>query len=772
MLTEPEQGLDGEIILPGEEPRADDIEAQERARRLEAFIGALTAEAKRRRDARSGVEQRWLDDIRNFHGIYDPETEEKFVKSETSRVFVNMTAPKTEAYEARIFDLLFPTDERNWAIGPTPVPELTDQAKAAADDVLRAKQAADGHQMAMMEANKVGNAEMAAEQEKQMRVAEQAENAALARQEELQLQMREAQRRAKMMEDKIADHLAYCVYPVEARDAIADACRIGMGVLKGPVLGEKPKTRWSKGASGRYELQTYESEQPSTHRVDPWLFYPDPDVKKLSDSNGFYELHPMNRSQLRKLAKRKDVNKAVVRELLELEPDSADSPSFLSDLHSITGQNQGRINEKYMVWEYTGPIEAEELKLLAEAMWEKDPEQPDRDAWLDDIDPLMELSVRVLFCQGKALSFALHPLDSQRPMYKAFTIREDETSPFGYGIPWIMRHPQAIINGAFRMMMDNSGLGAGPQLLVNKEAVEPQDGNWTVKPRKVWFFKPSQVQGVKPLEAISIDTHQQELTGIIQLAAQVIDETTSMPQIAQGEQGAGVTKTAQGMALLLNSANVGFRRVVKNWDDNITTPLISDLYDWEMQFGKDEAIKGDYDVVARGASVLLVREMQAQNLMFIAATFGDHPVYGPRIKHDALLANLFRALMIDASEVTLTETEFKAKQAEMAQGQQPDPRIVVAEIERELKTQEFDLRDREMQAKVAIAEADRDAKLMLGRMTYEHLMTRLAEEMNMNLTELEAKLAEANAKVASSERLMAAEIAMQQETGKSAGGSV
>jgi hypothetical protein len=763
------KGLTGEVFLPGEQTPDEQRTEVARDAKLSAFVDSLHEEARKRRAGRGGVEQRWLEDIRQFHGQYDHDTVRKLDEAKRSKVFINLTGPKTEAYEARLFDLLFPTDERNWGISPTPVPELSQAGKRIADELVKAKELADGQQAAMLQAQQQGNQPAAEQAEKEMRVAEEQENALMVRQEELHLTMQQAAEQAHMMEDRIADHLATCIYPVEARDVIQDACRIGLGVIKGPILGEKPKMKWQQGANGRFELVPREDQQPGVWRVDPWLFFPDPDVKRLSDSQGFYELHPMNKSQLRALAKRPTFRKEAIRELLNSEPDSSDGPLYLSDLHTITGQNDGRLRHRYMVWEYTGPVEGDMLQLLAEAFWEEETEGENE--WTKEIDPLEEVNVRVWFCDGKVLSFALHPLDSQRPLYKAFTIREDETSPFGYGIPWMMRHPQSVLNGAYRMMMDNASLGTGPQIVVNKDAVEPEDGTWELKPRKVWTFKGASVtNNIDPFRTFDIPAHQKELTELVMLASQTIDEVTSMPQIAQGEQGAGVTKTAQGMALLLNSANVTFRRVVKNWDDSITTPVVSDLYDWEMQFGKDEAVKGDYDVVARGASVLLVREMQSQNLMFIATAFGDHPVYGQHLKHNELLKSIFRALMINAEEITLTETEVKEAQA----GKQPqeDPKLTIAKIEQQTKMAELAFLEQKLQGDLAIAEMNADADKMVARMNYEGKMQEVANKTNLETTRMEADLAKANATEASKERVVAAEIAMQQQTGVSSGGTV
>ena len=37
------------------------------------------------------------------------------------------------------------------------------------------------------------------------------------------------------------------------------------------------------------------------------------------------------------------------------------------------------------------------------------------------------------------------------------------------------------------MMMDNSGLSVGPQIVIDKDQVKPQDGNYSIKAQKVWL---------------------------------------------------------------------------------------------------------------------------------------------------------------------------------------------------------------------------------------------------------------------------------------------
>ena len=92
--------------------------------RLNVFASRLSRIASEQSGKRNEIETRWLKDLRQYHGEYDPEDESSLKRSGGSKIFVNITRNKTNAAEARLQDMLFPTDDRNWGISPTPVPQL------------------------------------------------------------------------------------------------------------------------------------------------------------------------------------------------------------------------------------------------------------------------------------------------------------------------------------------------------------------------------------------------------------------------------------------------------------------------------------------------------------------------------------------------------------------------------------------------------------------------------------------------------------------------
>ena len=96
---------------------------------LAVIIGRLQIEADDRVAMRRNVELRWLEDTRQHQGNYQEKITKDLQNDKKSTLFINETRPKTNSCDARLSDMLFPTDDKNWGVGPTPVPELTNQAK-------------------------------------------------------------------------------------------------------------------------------------------------------------------------------------------------------------------------------------------------------------------------------------------------------------------------------------------------------------------------------------------------------------------------------------------------------------------------------------------------------------------------------------------------------------------------------------------------------------------------------------------------------------------
>ena len=119
---------------------------RKKAEKLQSFGSSLGGQRDEwiRSRGSYGVDKRWIEDEDQYNGKDNinkaasqmmtsveqgyPVTTQG-AKPHRSTVFIGMTRQKTNAAEARLADILLPTDDRNWGIQPTPDPELMGMSK-------------------------------------------------------------------------------------------------------------------------------------------------------------------------------------------------------------------------------------------------------------------------------------------------------------------------------------------------------------------------------------------------------------------------------------------------------------------------------------------------------------------------------------------------------------------------------------------------------------------------------------------------------------------
>ena len=110
---------------------------EQQAHKLDSLGTRLIAEFHEAKMKRGETEKRWLQDIRQYRGQYDPE-EEKAMAKGRSRAFVRKTRVKVKTIDSRVADLLFPAgSEKNWEIDSTPVPSVSKETLAKIQAVLK-----------------------------------------------------------------------------------------------------------------------------------------------------------------------------------------------------------------------------------------------------------------------------------------------------------------------------------------------------------------------------------------------------------------------------------------------------------------------------------------------------------------------------------------------------------------------------------------------------------------------------------------------------------
>lgn len=637
------------------------------------------------------IEERWLKDLRQYHGEYDTATLERIRGNKGSEVFTNLTRPKTNAAEARLAEMLLPTDDRNFAVGPTPVADLPAG--------LSAQPFSTPNGMAFR--------------------SPQDPRRPMSWREAMEIRQAKARDAAEAMEAEIDDQLVEADYHAKAREAIHDACVLGTGILKGPTVWGRTRKRWMKGADGAQRLLLEEDIRPGVRRVSPWDFFPDMAARRIEDAEFVFERRYVSKRRLRELARDEGLGYLAeeIREIVREAPrEYCRTTAYLQELRQISGLTGIPDDANYELWEYTGPVDAKTLVACG--------------CPVEGDDPLQETVATVEFVGDRVIRANLLPLESGETDYSVFCYEEDDATVFGYGVPYLIRNPQAVLNAAWRMMMDNSAFAVKPMVVIDRKAVAPADGDPTLTPGKLFYKNDPSVPINQAFFAFSIPSHQVELAAIFQMAGVLIDQESALPMLAQGEK-AHAPDTASGMSMLMNAANTQIRRIVKRFDDDVTKPLIGRFYDWNMQYSERQELKGDFEVKARGSSALLVKETQQQGLMQMMQ-FAGHPVFGPLTKAADLYRKVWQSFHIDPGDVVLSDQEIAQRQGQMQkmqqqaaqQGRGQDPRLAVEQLRQQGRE-----RDRQLQWSIAQMEAQQGLQELALRkdLSLEQVKARLGE---------------------------------------------
>jgi hypothetical protein len=721
-----------------------DIESPEdmqirQAERLQAFGHSMSQQRDEwiRSRYSYGVDKRWLEDEDQYNAKDNvnkaasqmmtsveqgyPVTTQQ-AKPHRSTVFIGLTRQKTNAAEARIADILLPTDDRNWGIQPTPVPKMVEMGR---DDRL----AGDGN---------TGQPLTHPETGQPLRMKDVARAA-----------MEAARNKAKAMENEIDDQLVECDYNGELRKMIHNAAVLGTGVIKGPIVTSRTRKAWQpiKDANGEtvHQIEIVKELSPASFSIDPRNCFPDPACgETIHNGKGIYEREQMTGRQVRDLAKQPGFMRDQLRKVLEEGPKRA---AVFQELKDDDQRDVARAT--FEMWTYWGEVDHEDLEAAGIDMGEK--------------DVLRTVSACVVMINNTVVKAFPNPLEGGDLPYDFYVWEKVANSVWGYGIPYLMRAQQKVLNAAWRQMMDNAGVSSGPQIVVKPNTIQPADKQWQLSARKIWYATDDVEDVSKAFATFEFNSHQEELANIIKMAMELADQETGVPTIMQGEKGAA-PDTVGGMQMLMNSANVVLRRLVKQFDDMVTKPHIRRYYDYNMLYNEDEEVKGDFSIDARGSSALLVRDVQNQAFLNLLAA-GANPVYGMYLDTQKLFEKALQAQHIDPAEIFKSEEELekiKEQQAQAeAQGGQPDPRIAAAQIRAESDKARVEAQNQgdmaELQTRQQIAQLNHDADMAALQVTREIEMLKLANAQNLTIEQIKAKLADTAIRERGRKELFAAE---------------
>lgn len=588
---------------------------------------------------RKPAEERWLKNLRQFRGIYDKDV---MIPKNRSRAYPKLTRWAVVGTVAKLMQMLFPQTEKNWGIAPSPLPDLeTNELQSVLDQLSAANP---GGQLTND-------------------VIEKAISQA-------------AQKSCDRMEKLMDDQLQEIDYVRLARRVVFSGVLYNIGVLKGPFANPAKSRTWEQSpGTGAYKAVEKTIYKPLYENTPVWSYYPDMSAQSLEALDGEFERHVMIRPQIEALAKRSDFLGDNIKQWLKDNTSGnfkslwweEEMRSEKKSDRSDTNTHDGR---KYTVISYSGAMQGKELA--------------DCGVRVADKDLGMSFQANVWMIEQTIIKAVLMPLGDDVAMYHKFLFEEDDLSLLGNGLPDTLRDSQLSICESVRMALDNASIATGQNLEVNVDLLAPGQDT-SIQAFKVWLREgtgsDAQIPAVRRIE---LDSHLNELTGLVNLFLAFSERESGLPPASMGDVtqgGSEALRTSQNASIFLGQAALPIRDTVRNFDV-FTISVMTSLYKFNMKFDADPTRKGDNNIIARGSTSLIAKEVLANSLDQFRATIS--PDEQPHIKTRALLVERMKTRDLPIDEILEDEdvaaANIKAQQDAAAAAGAAQDALVQAQI--------------------------------------------------------------------------------------------
>lgn len=577
--------------------------------------------------AKQPIEDIMLRALRQRNGEYEPEKLTAIRSQGGSEVYMLITEVKCRAAESWLRDILLDTGTPPWDIQPTPIPELAptqeQEIKSIFSDMVMKVMATEQRAMTAEELSELRET--------------------LAQDYRFQL-LQEAHNRADKMKYRISDQFAQGGWAESFNDFITDLVTHPAAILKGPVVRRQRTLGWSKDEMGKTVAMPVERIAPEYERVDPFNFYPEPGITNIQDGYVFQH-HPLTRTMLADLIGIPGYDDAAIRKVLETGNGNSwinQSTELIKEEEERKYYTEMRPTEIFDALEFWGKISGQML-----LDWGMTPEEVP--------DPALEYDANVWIVGNYVIKAVLNydPL-GEKPYCKTSFIKRPGAF-WGSGIPEVIEDVQNICNAAARALVNNMGISSGPQVEVNLERIPPNEDITQIYPWKIWQVTNDPTGTSAPaVRFTQPDDNAQTLMAVYERFSKMADEHSGIPSYLYGDlnvQGAG--RTSSGLSMLMGSAGKGIRQVVMHIDSDVIKPVVERQYIYNMRYDEDERIKGDVQIMPRGAVNLAMKEtMNVRRIEFLNATANqiDMELMGKEGRA-AILREVAKGLQMPADDI-------------------------------------------------------------------------------------------------------------------------
>jgi hypothetical protein len=674
-----------------------------------ATMGGLAGVVLRQFRTNREHREREIDDILiECHAMrsmrYTPQMEAMIRAEGAEPIYAPLGAMQSISAGASVAQVVL-TPERPWTIKPTPLPDLPDDDKNQIQLQVQAEKSLNPAMTSVDMATKKANYYEA--RAKKLKV--------------------DADRAVNRMQRKIEDQLVHSGFYDALDDFIDDFTTYPYAVLK-RVTTMQPTIKWDNGEVVR-DVVAKELDL----RVSPFDIYPSPGMVDVNDGP-LIERMRIRPYQLAQYRTKGFIVDKVDEALSQYGHGNGSWLSNVNDLERNDIEDNSKLDSEAKgdlidVLVYWGQLDGETLKDYGVG-GVKDAEWYDTEVWL-----IGSHIIRV--------AKNPHPLD-HRPYYKSVW-REVPGQFWGSSPVSQVRHLEAVCNASMRALEKNMGLASGPMIAIYIDQLPQGTAEiQTIAPQQIFQLVSKPGQNGDPIKFFQPPSNANELIGVFSHFWELAGDVTGIYRWNYGaDQGMqGSAQTMGGLSMLLENSNKVIRRAVSNLERGVMIRRVHDQFILNMLYERDNSIKGDIEVVAKGSSSLIERASIRQRRVELVNAMSSIPeTQQPGM--DALFGRIRMAILHDTakdldiqSEMWPTEEEIAAAMEAGANQPEPppDPRVQAAQIaadariedqklemednlakrEHQLQIKQMDLQAVSMQNDKAAARADDRTKVEMA----------------------------------------------------------
>lgn len=608
----------------------------------------------RAKEAKQTIEREMIAYLRQREGEYSPEALAALAESGKVAMYAPVTSSICRAFVAQAYDVLFQSGDKPWGCDPSPIPSLNPAQKQMAI------------QQAMTDCIRLFQEKgmKATRADFEMHLKNNVEPAVKKILEAM------AEKSALGMESEIEDQFEDGGFYPAMKAFLENMATFHCGFVKGPIVRNKRTLNWvpdgtvdQNGVQG-FAPQLVDATKVSYTAPSPFDIYPSASATTCNDGD-LYERMRMHRAQLVECKGIDGFRDDVIDKVLDLYDGG------LRDWTTIDSERADLENHENVMLQTMDTIDVLDCwkTMLGKNLIEEGLTMlPDQTS----VAGFKEYEINAWLVKNEVVYLALndHPL-GLRPYGKASY--EDIPGAFwGRGIPEKIATPQMMCNGAATSQANNMSLADGPMIAYDDVDRLPLGEDVTnIHGWKVYQFTNDKKSTNPPIQVIQINDLSEKFMAVYDKWKNEAHDLAGVPEYTSGDPNVrGAGQTLGGLSILQSNAARGLRLGISHIDEGIIKPMVYLTFVYNMMYSEDNSIKGDVQVVTRGALSLLVKEQT----MVRRQQFVDMASKNPNIMAIIGMPGLAKVLRgsigsldMDADDIVPDDETLAMKEQAMAQ---------------------------------------------------------------------------------------------------------